>query len=41
LEQIDKLKETEKSGAKLEKNQVEKISKESELLVELEQLELS
>ena len=40
MEQIEKLKEMEKSGAKLEKNQLEKIKGEKEILDELARLEI-
>lgn len=41
LEQIEKLKELQKEGKSLEKNQMEKLTKEASLIEELEALELS
>jgi len=41
LEQIEKLKEIQKEGKPLEKNQLEKLSKEESLVEELEALEIS
>lgn len=41
LDAIKKLKKTQKAGGHLEKNQLEKISKEKELLKELEDLKIS
>lgn len=41
LEQIEKLKDLQKEGKALEKNQMEKLTKEASLIDELEALELS
>jgi translation initiation factor 2A len=41
LEQIDKLKELMASGKQLEKNQLEKVSKEQEIIEELRELQLN